>query len=124
MRRKTFLLLFTTCLALLAQEGHPLVGSWHGSWGPNATDRKDLTVIMMWDGKDITGLANPGADGGKLQKASLDPDGWKVHFESDLKNVHVVADGHIENVTNLRRIITGTWTQGATKGDFKITRDN
>jgi hypothetical protein len=124
MRRKTFLLLLTTGLALLAQEGHPLVGSWHGSWGLNATDRKDLTVIMMWDGKDITGLVNPGADGGKLQKASLDPDGWKVHFESDLKNVHVVADGHIENVTNMRRSIVGTWMQGSSKGDFKITRDN
>jgi hypothetical protein len=38
--------------------------------------------------------------------------------------VHVIADGKIENITNVRRSIVGTWTQGATKGDFKITRDN
>ena len=124
MRRKTFLLFLTAALALLAQEGHPLVGSWHGTWGPNTTERKDLTVIMMYDGKQITGLVNPGPDGGKLQNATLDPDGWKVHFESDLKSGHVVADGHIENVTNLKRTIVGTWMQGSSKGDFKLTRDN
>jgi hypothetical protein len=118
-------LLFLICAtALTAQEGHPLVGSWHGTWGPGTTERRDLTVIMMWDGKAITGLVNPGVDGGKIQNASLDPNGWKIHFESDLKSGHVVADGKIENVTNMRRTISGTWTQGATKGDFKITRDN
>ena len=124
MRRKILLLLLIVCVSLIAQEGHPLVGSWHGSWGLSATDRHDLTVIMMWDGKDITGLINPGADGSKLKNASLDPNGWKVHFEGDLKNIHVVADGHIENVTNMRRTIVGTWMQGSSKGDFKITRDN
>ncbi len=124
MRRNILLLFLSACFALVAQEGHPLVGSWHGTWGLNAADRKDLTVIMMWDGKTITGLVNPGADGGKLENASLDPDGWKVHFESNLKNVHVIADGHIENVTNMRRTIVGTWTQGTSKGDFKLTRDN
>jgi hypothetical protein len=124
MRRILLLLTLSICAALQAQEGHPLVGSWHGTWGLNATDRKDLTVIMMWDGKTITGLINPGADGSKLQNASLDPDGWKIHFEGDLKGVHVAADGHIENVTNMRRSIVGTWLQGSSKGDFKITRDN
>jgi hypothetical protein len=35
-----------------------------------------------------------------------------------------VADGKIENLTNTRRSIAGTWTQGGVKGDFRITRDN
>jgi hypothetical protein len=129
MRRFALICLLTACA--LAQEGHPLVGSWHGTWGPgpNAKDRSDVTVIMFWDGKTITGMLNPGPDAGKLQNASLDPNGWLVHFEGDVKDrsgakVHVVADGKIENVTNLHRFIAGTWTQGATKGDFKITRDN
>ena len=38
---------FFACLALAvmvsAQEGHPLVGSWHGNWGTGATGRQDLT---------------------------------------------------------------------------------
>jgi len=115
-------------VALFAQEGHPLVGSWHGTWGPNAKDRTDITVVMLWDGKEVTGMLNPGLDSSKLQKATLDPSNWTLHFESDAKvngaMVHVVADGKIENLTNVRRVIAGTWTQGNVKGDFRITRDN
>jgi hypothetical protein len=119
----------TGAAVLVAQEGHPLAGSWHGAWGPNAKDRTDITVIMQWDGKEITGMINPGADVIKIQKASLDPNGWQVHFEGDAKDrsgavVHMVADGKIENVSNIRRTITGTWVQGPVKGDFKVTHDN
>src|ERR1700741_93303 len=31
---------------LNAQEGHPLVGTWHGTWGPNATTRHDVTLVL------------------------------------------------------------------------------
>ena len=113
---------------LAAQEGHPLVGSWHGTWGPNAKERSDITVVMFWDGKEITGMLNPGLDSSKLQKAELNPANWTVHFEADAKVngsiMHVVADGKIENLTNVRRAIAGTWTQGNVKGDFRLTRDN
>jgi hypothetical protein len=112
-----------------AQEGHPLVGSWHGTWGPNAQTRHDVTVVLFWDGKAITGMINPGLDVVKIQNATLDPSNdpanWKVHFEGDTKDkAHIVVDGKIENLTNLRRSIAGTWTQGGQKGDFKITRDS
>jgi hypothetical protein len=55
--------------------------------------------------------------------------GRGVHFEADVKDksgavAHVVADGKIEDVTNARRSIVGTWTQGSVKGDFKVIRDN
>ena len=123
-----FSILAMTCLlaaVLPAQEGHPLVGSWHGTWGANAKQRTDITVVMFWDGKEVSGLLNPGPDGSKLQKATVDPAAWTVHFESDAKaGGHVVAEGKIENLTNVRRSIVGTWTQGFTKGDFRLTRDN
>jgi hypothetical protein len=113
---------------LNGQEGHPLVGSWHGNWGANAKDRTDVTVVMFWDGKEISGMLNPGLDSSKLQKATLDPTNWTVHFEADTKvngaMVHVIADGKIENLTNVRRAIAGAWTQGNVKGDFRLTRDN
>ena len=113
--------------AALAQEGHPLVGSWHGTWGPTPTHRNDVTVVMDWDGKNITGAINPGPDAVPLTKASLEPKGWVVHFEADGKDrtgkaVHYVIDGKIENLGLYNRSIIGTWTEGATKGDFKITR--
>ena len=113
----------------MGQEGHPLVGSWHGNWGPNAKDRTDVTFVLNYDGKNITGLVNPGPDAGKVQNASLDAGNWGVHLEADLKDrsgkpVHVIIEGKIEDVTSVRRAIVGTWMQGSMKGDFKVTRDD
>lgn len=126
MRFAAFLL---TLVPLMAQEGHPLVGSWHGDWGPNAKDRTDVTFILNYDGKNIVGMINPGPDVAKLQNASLDASNWGVHLEADMKDrsgklIHFVADGKVEDVTSARRRIVGTWSQGGMKGDFKITRDD
>ena len=49
-------------VAGIAQEGHPLTGVWYGDWGPNATQRNHLTIQMNWDGKNVTGIVNPGPD--------------------------------------------------------------
>jgi hypothetical protein len=88
-----------------------------------------VTFVLNYDGRNITGLVNPGPDSGKVQNASLDPSNWGVHFEADVKDksgkpVHVTFDGKIEDVTSVRRAIVGTCTQGAVKGDFKVTRDD
>jgi hypothetical protein len=112
-----------------AQEGHPLVGSWHGSWGPTATQQTDATFVLKWDGKDITGMINPGLNVIKIQKATLDAPTWTVHFEGDTKDatgkaVHIVIDGKIERVTNVHRKIVGTWTQGTTKFPLTMTHDD
>jgi hypothetical protein len=116
----------------LSQEGHPLVGTWHGSWGTSSTDRNDVTVVLEWDGKTISGLVNPGPDSYKLTKTVLtpssDPDGWAVHFEADTKDrngkpVHYVIDGKIEYLTKIQRSIVGTWSHDNVKANFKLTRD-
>jgi hypothetical protein len=115
-------------LPLAAQEGHPLVGSWHGNWGPNATDRSDLTVVMDWDGTALTGLVNPGFDQSALQNAKLNPKDWTVHFEIDSKDksgkaVRCLVDGKIDKLGSDRRTLAGSWNCGTTKADFKLTRD-
>lgn len=125
--RLALLLLMAT--AAFAQEGHPLVGSWHGSWGTSPTQQTDATFILMWDGKDITGMINPGLDVIKITKASLDAPTWTVRLEGDTKDsagkpVHIVVEGKIENVTNVRRRIVGTWTQGTTSAPLKMTHDD
>ena len=132
MRAKTFLILgilasLTAVTAVLAQEGHPLKGSWIGDWGPNKADRNQVTIVLDWDGKQITGIVNPGPGAMQIQKASLEPKGWLVHFEIDAKNaagqpVHYVIDGHIENLGLYNRSIVGAWGHDNVKGDFKITR--
>ena len=115
-------------IAGVAQEGHPLTGIWYGDWGTNATQRNSLTIQMQWDGKGVTGLANPGPDSYALKLVTLDSSKWTVHIEADGKDEKgavskVVADGKLENIGSYNRTITGTWMQGNTKGTFKLKRD-
>jgi hypothetical protein len=117
------------CGGLLAQEGHPLRGTWHGSWGPNAKERTTVTLVMDWDGKAVTGIMNPGLRSSVLEKTNLDPSNWMFHFETNLKDrtgatSRVIVDAKIEEVTSPRRKLVGTWTQGTQKGDFQAVRDN
>ena len=123
---------FLACLAMtasaVAQEGFPLTGTWYGDWGPTPTHRNQITVILSWDGKTISGLINPGPDSIPIKAARLDSTKWMVHFEADAKDtagnpVHFVADGKLENIGSWKRSMSGTWMHGNVKGDFKITRD-
>ena len=102
-------------------------GTWLGDWGPHKNARNRVTVAFEWDGKNITGLINPGARAIPIQKASLGPNGWRVHFEADArdttgKTVHYIVDGKIEHLGLYQRSIVGTWSHDDVKNDFKITR--
>jgi len=114
--------------ALVAQEGHPLTGTWHGDYGTSATQRTQMVFLMHWDSKKVEGKINPGANSIPLKTATLDASKWTVHFEADMKDaagkpMPMVFDGKLDNVGSYNRTITGTWTSGAQKGDFKLTRD-
>jgi hypothetical protein len=128
MRKRVFWVVALASLALgmaaLAQEGHPLTGSWHGDWGTSPTQRNRVVMSMQWDTKNIVGKINPGPNSIPLKVATLDPSKWTVHFEADTKDsMHIVIDGKLDNIGSYNRTITGTWMQGSTKGDFKLTRD-
>jgi hypothetical protein len=115
-------------VAGFAQEGHPLTGIWYGDWGPNATQRSSLTIQMQWDGKSVTGLANPGPESYPLKVVTLDSSKWTIHIEADGKDEKgvvskVVADGKLENIGSYNRTISGTWQQGNQKGTFRLKRD-
>jgi hypothetical protein len=110
------------------QEGHPLVGTWSGDWGPTPAHRNQVTIVMNWDGKNVSGIINPGPDVIPMKVATLDPTKWTVHIEADAKDpsgnpVHFVVDGKLDNILSYKRTLTGTWTHGNVKGDFKLTRD-
>jgi hypothetical protein len=131
-RRAKFLALAAamTLLAIAApaQEGHPLSGTWHGTWNAPSGQNNRIVMALKWDTKNVVGTLNPGPRSAPFKQVTLDPDKWMVHFEADAKDakgnpVHVVADGKLENIGSYNRTITGTWTQGADKGDFKIARD-
>ena len=65
--RLVFLLavVLTLTATAVAQEGHPLTGTWYGDFGMTSSQRNDLTVIMKWDGKQTTGMINPGPNTAK-----------------------------------------------------------
>ena len=126
------LLVVIVCVILaapiLAQEGHPLVGAWHGDWGPDATIRQDVTLIMDWDGTTLTGLVNPGFEHASLENASLVSSDWSVHFEIDFDDgsgeaVRCVVDGTIDRLGSDRRTLSGAWNCGEEEADFQLVRD-
>ena len=127
----TCLILGLTCLlplAALAQEGHPLTGSWHGEWHPAPGQKTPVLFYMKWNSKQVEGMINPGPNSMPLKVVNLDAANWTVHMEADGKDaagkpVKIVVDGKLENIGSYNRTITGTWTQGTTKGDLKLTRD-
>jgi hypothetical protein len=117
-----------------AQEGHPLVGTWYGAY-ESGSQKYDLTVIMNWDGKAITGLINPGPKASPLKSAVLTitpgkpaPEGqnstqgippvFQVRFEVD----GMAFEGTVQNPVAGNRRITGNWSRGTERGTFQIRR--
>ena len=124
-----------------AQEGHPAKGTWVGDWGPSPTQRYHLVVVMDYDGKNLSGVVNPGPNAIPITLARLDiipgdppplisgggapvnPNappaklpGFKVHIEAAAKDakggsITIVGDGTIQNLALPNRAIAGVWSQ-------------
>jgi len=123
-----FLLCVALATTLSAQFGHPLKGQWSGDWGPNPNSRTHVLVDIGWDGSALQVVVNPGSNAATLTKNTVDYDTWSLRFEGDGKDargasVHYVIEGKLQNLGAFQRFITGTWTQGAAKGEFKLTRN-
>ena len=110
-----------------AQEGHPLKGTWIGDWGPSADHRNQVTIVMDWNGDDVTGVVNPGPDSIQFSSATLDTSDWSVHIEVEASDrngaaVRYTIDGTLEDIGLPDRRLAGTWLHGDVTGDFVITR--
>jgi hypothetical protein len=112
-----------------AQFGHPLHGQWSGGWGKAQENR--LLLNLDWDGKQVTGVINPGPNQLTVTKTDIDysnPDAWKIHMTAEGKDasgkaVSATIDGTLENIGVYYKVFRGTWTQGAQKADFLVTRN-
>jgi hypothetical protein len=122
----------------LAQFGHPLKGSWSGEWWLKKGAENRILFDFDWDGKTLKGMLNPGTDNLAMQNLTLQPppindvskamDPWLLHFEADMKDAsgkvsRVVVDGKLQNIGAYNKFITGTWTVGGQKAEFKVTRN-
>jgi hypothetical protein len=113
----------TLAVVALAQQGHPLTGTWTGDWGASPTQRNQMTFVMNWDGKNVTGIINPGPDAIPISSVYVDVTNWTVRIEAEAKGTHISAEGRLEDIGSYHRTIKGTWHQGTVTGDFRLTRD-
>jgi hypothetical protein len=113
-----------------AQFGHPLKGQWSGQWGPSDNPKR-LLLDLQWDGKEITGVVNPGEEAAAVKSVTFDysnPSAWKVKFTAEGKDksgkpVPISVDGTLENIGAYNKLFHGTWVEGGQKGDFTLTRN-
>ena len=114
-------------LPAIAQEGHPMSGSWVGDWGPTKDQRTRVVVAIDWTGKELTATINPGPNAIKAKTVRANPVDWTLHIEADGKDAQgrpamYVIDGKTDDLGTYNRSIIGTWNVGTVKGDFSITR--
>jgi hypothetical protein len=115
--------------AAVAQQGHPLVGVWSGDWGPTPAERHLLVMELTWKDTTLSGNINPGEpDAAQVKVGELNSTNWTVHIEAEGKDeggkpVQIVADGQLDNLGSAKRTLSGTWTRGNIKGNFKLTRE-
>ena len=110
-----------------AQEGHPLKGSWIGVWEDNPTHDEFVLMVLDWNGREITGMINPGTDNIEITRAELNPENWSVRIEADTEDssgraVDYVIEATIEELELPSRMLRGTWRSSSGRGDFEIQR--
>ena len=114
-----------------------MTGTWYGEIGTGAA-RKDVTIVMKWDGTKVSGTVNPGPGATAVTSVTLDiipgkagtfslnnPEGTQPVspiFNVKITIGDVVLEGRMQNPVGGNRAISGTYTRGAEKGPFQIKR--
>jgi len=102
----------------VAQEGHPLKGSWIGEWSGNTALGEFVLIVMDWNGEEVTGMVNPGTDNIEIENVDLDPSDWSVSIEAG----DYTIDATIQNIELPSRTLDGRWQGPGGRGDFEIVR--
>jgi Family of unknown function (DUF6152) len=106
-----------------AQEGHPLTGTWTGDWKPAAGDVRHVTVVLEWDGTNVTGTIDPGPNAARFGSVALDVSAWTVRINAARANgARIVLDGRLADIGSANRTLTGTWTEGSSAGAATLRR--
>jgi hypothetical protein len=113
--------------AVLAQEGHPLTGTWTGDWGSTNAPRTHLTLVLNWDGDEkIAGVINPGLTLSPFKHCDQFHKLDRAHRSRDKrccrKAVRVQAEGKVEDLGSPRRKLSAPGVRELCMGDFKVTR--
>lgn len=114
-------LIFST--SLIAQEGHPLKGTWRGTITTGSTTRP-LVIIMDYQGDEITGMINPGRNSYNYTSAELDAPNWVLEASATTREgMDIRFQATLMDVGARNRYLEGSWSEEGSSYPFKITRE-
>lgn len=102
----------------LAQEGHPLNGSWSGERMVDGKASRVLLVIELQRDQTLSGYVLEAGKRSALQDVVLHTDDWSVTFGLD--GGYQVSGTIGELGSQTARTITGSWTAGSSGGAFHV----
>ena len=108
---------------VLAQEGHPLTGSWSGSRSVDGKNSRVLMVMELARDQTISGYVMEQGKRVPLEAVSLDPATWSVTFalgSSDGGPRYTVNATFEDMGSATNRKLVGKWTDGKATGDFSV----
>lgn len=109
--------------ALLAQEGHPLKGTWRGTI-TTGNNTRPLVIIMDYKGDEITGMINPGRNSYNYTSAELDAPNWVLEASATTREgVDIRFQATLMDVGARNRYLEGSWSEEGSSYPFKITRE-
>lgn len=110
----------------LAQEGHPLNGTWSGNRDSDGRNVRVLLIMDMLPNQLIEGTLIENGARIPLSDVTLHHEDWSVTMRAVGKNragdqVNYEIEGVIENLGSAtEREIAGTWKDGNGRGDFRV----
>lgn len=119
--------LLLTVTAAMAQEGHPLDGTWSGDRIANGDKVRVLLIMKLLPDQRIEGTVIENGARIALHDITLDPENWSVTMTVDGATragepVRYKVDGVIENLGSAsERRIVGTWENGSDGGEFRVS---
>ena len=109
--------------ALLAQEGHPLKGTWRGTITTGSNTRP-LVIIMDYNNDEITGMINPGRNSYNYTSAELDAPNWALQASATTREgVDIRFQATLIDVGARNRYLEGSWSEEGSSYPFKIIRE-
>ena len=119
------LLLLALSVNTVAQEGHPLTGTWSGNRESGEGSVRLLLIMNLQADQNIEGVLIENGSRIPLD-ITLNPDDWSViiNAQGATRSGEVVnyrAEGVIENLGSAtQRMIVGSWNDGSSDGEFSL----
>jgi len=112
---------------LMAQHGHPMVGTWSGYFNKEGVQPLRVLFTFAFNADQvISGAFIASGKRYTYTSAELDPDTWTMKITAQGqdragKTLTYQLVGQIENLDSpTLRALAGTWQEGSNQGDFRI----